>query len=251
MRTTRSVGLTQAGQHFLDRVAPAYGGMAEAYEEARNLGGRPTGRLRINLMRAAVQPLFQPILAGFCEAYPDIELEIFADDGLIDLNHGGFDAGIRMGEALDADMVAVRVSQPFRFVAAATPDYIARHGRPEVPEDLRQHQCVRYRGASGSIQAWNFERHNRLFEVSVDGPIIVNDIHAMLVAVRSGVAIAYVAEPTATTMFEGGELELLLGDYAATTSGLFLYYPSRAQVMPKLRAFIDYVREYLPNTLRS
>ena len=247
MRTTRSVGLTQAGQFFLDRVAPAYSGVADAYEAARNLGNRPAGRLRINLMRGALQPLFQPILAGFCEAYPDIELEIFADDGMADLNLGGFDAGVRMGEALDADMVAVRLSPPFRFLPVATPSYIARYGRPATPEDLRNHRCVRYRGASGGLQSWNFERNNRLFEVNVSGPIIVNDINAMLVAVRSGVAIAYVAEPTAEPMVEAGELELLLSDYAANTSGLFLYYPSRKQVMPKLRAFIDYVRAYLPD----
>src|SRR3546814_8333131 len=108
MRTTRSVGLTQAGEMFLERAAPAYAGLADAYEAARNLGNRPAGRLRINLMRGAVQPLFEPILAGFCEAYSEIEIEIFADDAFSDLSAGGFDAGIRMGESLDADVIAVR-----------------------------------------------------------------------------------------------------------------------------------------------
>ncbi|MFZ5724927.1 MAG: LysR family transcriptional regulator, partial [Pseudomonadota bacterium] len=118
MRTTRSVGLTQAGEMFFERAAPAYSGLADAYEAARNLGNRPAGRLRINLMRGAVQPLFEPIIAGFCETYPEIELEIYADDALSDLSAGGFDAGVRMGESLDADVVAVRLTGPFRFVVA-------------------------------------------------------------------------------------------------------------------------------------
>lgn len=247
MRTTRSVGLTQAGEMFLERAAPAYSGLADAYEAARNLGNRPAGRLRINLMRGAVQPLFEPILAGFCDAYPEIELEIFADDALADLSAGGFDAGVRMGESLDADVIAVRLTGPFRFVAAAAPAYIARYGRPQTPEDLRDHRCVRLRLGTGAMMPWTFERGNREFDVAVTGPVIVNDFHAMTVAMRSGVAIGTIAEPTAKAMVAAGELEVLLGDYAPSTSGLFLYYPSRKQVMPKLRAFIDYVRDYLPD----
>lgn len=247
MRTTRSVGLTQAGEMFLERAAPAYSGLADAYEAARNLGNRPAGRLRINLMRGAVQPLFEPILAGFCETYPEIELEIFADDALADLSAGGFDAGVRMGESLDADVIAVRLTGPFRFVAAAAPSYIARYGRPQTPEDLRDHRCVRLRLGTGALMPWSFERGNREFDVAVAGPVIVNDFHAMTVAMRSGVAIGTIAEPTAKAMVAAGELEVLLADYAPSTSGLFLYYPSRKQVMPKLRAFIDYVRDYLPD----
>jgi len=247
MRTTRSVGLTQAGEMFLERAAPAYSGLADAYEAARNLGNRPAGRLRINLMRGAVQPLFEPILAGFCDTYPEIELEIFADDALADLSAGGFDAGVRMGESLDADVIAVRLTGPFRFVAAAAPAYIARYGRPQTPEDLRDHRCVRLRLGTGAMMPWTFERGNREFDVAVTGPVIVNDFHAMTVAMRSGVAIGTIAEPTAKAMVAAGELEVLLGDYAPSTSGLFLYYPSRKQVMPKLRAFIDYVRDYLPD----
>lgn len=249
MRTTRSVGLTQAGEMFLERAAPAYAGLTDAYEAARNLGNRPAGRLRINLMRGAVQPMFEPIIAGFCETYPEIELEIFADDALSDLNAGGFDAGVRTGEALEADMVAVRLTSSFRFVVAGAPTYFERHGRPRDPEELRDHRCVRFRRASGSLMPWTFERENREFEVSVTGPVIVNDWVAARVAMRSGVAIAMLAEPVAREMVAAGELELVLTDYAASTSGLFLYYPSRRQVMPKLRAFIDYVREYLPDEI--
>lgn len=249
MRTTRSVGLTQAGEMFLERAAPAYAGLGDAYEAARNLGNRPAGRLRINLMRGAVQPLFEPIIAGFCETYPDIELEIYADDALSDLSAGGFDAGVRMGEALDADMIAVRLTGPFRFVVAAAPAYLAKYGRPQSPEELRAHRCVRFRLTTGAMMPWTFDRGNREYEVAVTGPVIVNDFTAAMVAMRAGIAMGMIAEPTATALFEAGELERVLADHASSTSGLFLYYPSRKQVMPKLRAFIDYVREHLPDDL--
>ena len=249
MRTTRSVGLTQAGEMFLERAAPAYSGLADAYEAARNLGNRPAGRLRINLMRGAVQPLFEPIIAGFCETYPEIELEIYADDALSDLSAGGFDAGVRMGESLDADVIAVRLTGPFRFVVAGSPAYFEKYGRPETPEDLRGHRCVRFRLASGGLMPWTFEKGNREFDVAVTGPVIVNDWIAAMVAMRSGIAMIMTAEPVAQAMVETGEVELVLTDYASATSGLFLYYPSRKQVMPKLRAFIDYVREFLPDNV--
>lgn len=247
MRTTRSVGLTQAGEMFLERAAPAYAGLGDAYEAARNLGNRPAGRLRINLMRGAVQPLFEPIIAGFCETYPDIELEIYAEDALADLSAGGFDAGVRMGESLDADVIAVRLTGPFRFVAVATPGYLAKHGRPENPDELRNHRCVRMRMGSGALMPWTFEKGNREIEVGVTGPVIVNDFTAMMVAVHAGVAMGMTAEPVVKAQVASGQLELVLADFACSTSGLFLYYPSRKQVMPKLRAFIDYVRDYLPD----
>ena len=249
MRTTRSVGLTQAGEQFLERAAPAYAGLAEAYEAARNLGNRPAGRLRINLMRGAIQPLFEPIIAGFCDTYPEIELEIYADDALSDLNAGGFDAGVRMGESLEADMIAVRLSGAFRFVAVAAPAYVERYGMPQRPEELRTHRCVRMRLSSGAMLPWTFVEGNREFDIPVTGPVIVNDFGGIMVAVRSGIAMGMVAEPVVHEHIERGELKLVLGEFAPSSAGLFLYYPSRKQVMPKLRAFIDYAREYLPDDL--
>ena len=249
MRTTRSVGLTQAGEMFFERAAPAYSGLAEAYEAARNLGNRPAGRLRINLMRGAIQPLFEPIIAGFCDTYPEIELEIYADDALSDLNAGGFDAGVRMGESLEADMIAVRLSGAFRFVAVAAPAYVERYGMPQRPEELRTHRCVRMRLSSGAMLPWTFVDGNREFDVPVTGPVIVNDFAGIMVAVRSGIAMGMVAEPVVQEHIERGDLKLVLGDFAPSSAGLFLYYPSRKQVMPKLRAFIDYAREYLPHDL--
>lgn len=250
MRTTRSVSLTQAGEMFHARAAPAYAGLADAYEAARNLGGRAAGRLRINLMRGAIQPLFAPILAGFCDEYPEIELEIFADDGLSDLTAGGFDAGVRMGEMLEADMIAVRLSGPFRFVVVGTPAYFARHGRPQTIADLSQHRCIRLRLTSSGIAPWSFQVGNREEEKAVTGPVIVNDFGALMVAVRTGVALGMIAEPVVADDIASGALEIALDDYAISSAGLFLYYPSRKQVMPKLRALIDYARDHLPPELR-
>mgnify|MGYP002777037814 CR=1 FL=1 len=250
MRTTRSVSLTQAGEMFHARAAPAYAGLADAYEAARNLGGRAAGRLRINLMRGAIQPLFAPILSGFCDEYPDIELEIFADDGLSDLTAGGFDAGVRMGEMLEADMIAVRLSDAFRFVVVGTPAYFARHGRPQTIADLAGHRCIRLRLASSGIAPWSFQVGNREEERQVTGPVIVNDFGALMVAVRTGVALGMIPEPVVADDLASGALEMALDDYAVSSAGLFLYYPSRKQVMPKLRALIDYARDHLPPELR-
>ncbi|MDX2209716.1 MAG: LysR family transcriptional regulator [Sphingopyxis sp.] len=251
MRTTRSVSLTQAGEMFHARAAPAYAGLTDAYEAARNLGGRAAGRLRINLMRGAIQPLFAPILAGFIDEYPDIELEIFADDALSDLTAGGFDAGVRMGEMLEADMIAVRLSGPFRFVIAGTPDYFARFGKPQSIAELAQHRCIRLRLASSGMMPWTFQVGNREEEVQISGPVIVNDFAAMMMAMRTGAALGMIAEPIIKHELAEGALELALDDFAASSAGLFLYYPSRKQVMPKLRALIDYARDHLPTDLRS
>jgi DNA-binding transcriptional LysR family regulator len=245
MRTTRSVGLTQAGEMFLDRARPAFDGLGDAFEAARTLSERPAGRLRINLPRAVVQHLFQPILAGFCAAYPEIELEICAEDGFVDVTEGGYDAGVRLGESLAADMVAVRLSDPFGFTVVATPDYLDRHGRPQKPADLRDHKCIRVRLATGNFMDWGFIDGNRQINVDVSGPVIVNDFAALVMAVETGVGIAYMAEPNVKKQIETGKLEVVLQGYGASSGGLFLYYPSRRQVMPKLRAFIDYVRANL------
>ena len=245
-RTTRSVGLTQAGEIFLARAEPAFAVLGDAFEAAAQLGGRPTGRLRINLMRAVIGPLFEPILAGFCAEYPDIELEIFGDDGFADLNVGGFDAGVRLGESLQADMIAVRLSSPFRFVVAGSPAYFERHGRPEKPEDLRNHKCIRVRLTSGGFMPWSFLAGNRHIDVPVEGPVIVNDFWAHHIAMESGIALGYLPEPTTKPLIDSGQVEIVLADYSISSDGLFLYYPSRNQVMPKLRAFIDYVRANLP-----
>lgn len=245
-RTTRSVGLTQAGEYFLERARPAFADLTAAYEAARSLGDRPAGLLRLNMPRPVISHLIEPILAGFCEAYPDIEVEICGDDAFVDLAESGFDAGIRLGEFLQADMVAVRLTPPFRFLAVAAPRFFERHGRPERPADLRRLPCVRFRQARGSIANWQFMDGNRPIEVQVSGPVIVNDFGAALAVARQGVALAHVAEPLIEHEIAAGMLESVLDQCAPTSPGVYLYYPGRTQVLPKLRAFIDYIRANQP-----
>ena len=248
-RTTRSVGLTQAGESFFVRAAPSYDGLADAYEAARNLAGRPAGRLRINLARGAIQPIFEPIISGFCAAYSDIELEIYAEEGLTDLSAGRFDAGIRPSELLDADMVAVRLSEPFRFCVAGTPAYFEKYGTPKTPDELRTHSCIRVRLAhDGLMPSWSFVDANKSFDVPVTGPLIVNDFQGLILGISSGVGLGKIPEPTVQSYVERGEMKLALEKYSTSSDGLFLYYPSRKQVMPKLRAFIDYLRQNLPDS---
>jgi DNA-binding transcriptional LysR family regulator len=241
-RTTRSVGLTQAGELFVERARPAFGDLVAAYEAARTLGDRPAGLLRINAPRAVIPMLIEPVLAGFCALYPDVEVELFAEDGFTDVAAGGYDAGIRLGEFLQADMVAVRMSPPFRFVVVATPDYLDRRGRPERPADLRGHDCIRTRMGSGALPPWDFVDGNRQVSVAVSGPLIVNDIAINLGATLRGIGLSYEAEPLIEQHVADGRLEIVLDRFAPTSPGVYLYYPSRTQVLPKLRAFIDYMR---------
>lgn len=239
---TCSVGLTEAGARLLAEAAPAFAGLVAAWESARTLGDRPAGLLRINMPRAVVPIVVEPIIASFCALYPEVDVEIAAEDGLIDLAAGGFDAGIRIGEMIDADMIAVRLSDLFRYVVVGTPDYIQRHGRPLCAADLKQHDCIRMRYQSGILAPWRFNEAGRCIDVGVKGRIINNDMQSTIAMARRGLGLAYVSEPLVMAEIESGELEIVLGHIAASSPGLFLYYPGRAQVLPKLRAFIDHVK---------
>lgn len=242
IRTTRSVGLTEAGQRFLDRAGPAFEELAAAGEAARELGQRPTGLLRLTLPRSVVPLIIEPMLASFCRAYPEIELELAASDEMVDLASGGFDAGIRMGEFITPDMVAVRLTPSFAWMVVGSPDYLARQGRPEHLQDLRGHACLRLRRSSGTIAPWHFAEGNRQIEASFSGPLIAHDYPTLLGAAMRGVGLAQVPEPLAQRALAEGTLEQVLGSIAAATPGVFLYHPGKRQVLPKLRAFIDHMK---------
>ena len=242
VRTTRSVGLTEAGQRFLDRAGPAFEELAAAGETARNLGQRPTGLLRLTLPRSVVPLIIEPMLASFCQAYPDIELELAASDEMVDLASGGFDAGIRMGEFIAPDMVAVRLTPSFAWTVVGSPDYIAQHGRPERLQDLRGHACLRLRRSSGLIAPWHFTEGNKPVEASFSGPLIAHDYPTLLGAAMRGVGLAQVPQPLAQRGIAEGTLEPVLAGIAAMTPGVFLYHPGKRQVLPKLRAFIDHMK---------
>jgi len=242
IRTTRSVGLTEAGERFISRAKPAFEELVTAGEAARDLGQRPAGLLRLSVPRAIVPILLEPLIASFCQAYPEIELEIAASEELVDLAAGGFDAGIRVGQFIAADMVAVRLTPPFPLVVVGSPDYLARRGRPKRVDELRHHACLRMRRSNGSIAPWSFVDGNRTVEAIVSGPLIAHDYPAVLGAAIQGVGLAQVPGPVARAPIADGRLQPLLTPFAVTTPGVFLYYPGRRQVLPKLRAFIEHVK---------
>src|SRR6516165_8576747 len=242
IRTTRSVGLTEAGERFISRAKPAFAELVAAGEAAHDLGQRPTGLLRLSVPKAVVPLILEPVIASFCRAYPEIELEIAASEELVDLAAEGFDAGIRLGQFIAADMVAVRLTKPFPFTIVGSPAYLARNGRPERADDLRQHACLRLRRSNGALALWSVNDNGRAIEIAVSGPFIANDFPTMLGAAIEGVGLAQVPAPIAAGAVTAGKLVRVLEQFAPMTPGVFLYYPGHRQIMPKLRAFIDHVK---------
>ncbi|HUC66912.1 MAG TPA: LysR family transcriptional regulator [Stellaceae bacterium] len=251
IRTTRSVGLTEAGERFLSRAKPAFEELVAASAVARDLGKRPAGLLRLSVPPAVVPILLERHIASFCQAYPEVEVEIAASEGLVDLAAEGFDAGIRLGQFIAADMVAVRLTPAFPLVVVGSPDYLRRRQRPERIEDLRQHACLRMRRSNGSIAPWPFVDGNKAVEAIVSGPLIAHDYPTLLGAAIQGVGLAQVPGPIAKAPMADGRLQALLTSFAVTTPGVFLYHPGKRQVLPKLRAFIEHVKYQSGDALRD
>jgi DNA-binding transcriptional LysR family regulator len=242
IRTTRSVGLTEAGERFLSRAKPAFEELVAASALARDLGQRPAGLLRLSVPRAVVPILLEPLIASFCQAYPEVEVEIATSEQLVDLAAEGFDAGIRLGQFIAPDMIVVRLTPPFPFVVVGSPDYLRRRKRPERIDDLNQHACLRMRRSNGSIAPWSFVDGNKAIDAIVSGPLIAHDYPTLLRAAIQGVGLAQVPSPVAKASIAEGKLQAVLTPFAVTTPGVFLYYPGRRQVLPKLRAFIEHVK---------
>ena len=242
IRTTRSVGLTEAGEQFLSRAKPAFEELVAASDVARGLGQRPSGLLRLSVPRAVVPLLLDPLIASFHQAYPEVEVEIAASSELVDLATEVFDAGIRLGQFIEADMVAVPLTPPLRFVVVGSQAYFTARSRPEHTDDLRQHACLRWRKSSGALALWSFNNGGNAIEIAVSGPFIAHDFPTMLGAAMEGIGLAQLPEPMVAEGLRTGKLVEVLKPLAPVISGVFLYYPSRRQVMPKLRAFIDHVK---------
>src|SRR5580700_2286590 len=242
IRTTRSVGLTEAGERFLLRAKPAFEELVAASEVARDLGQRPAGLLRLTAPRVVVSHLLESLIASFCEAYPEVEVEIAATADLVDIAAEGFDAGIRLGQFIEADMIAVRLTPSHPLAVVGSPGYLRPRQRPEIIDDLRRHACLRMRRSNGSIAPWSFVNGNEAVEVMVSGPLIANDMPTMLGAAVEGLGLAQVPEPIAAGAVQAGKLVRVLESFAPMAPGVFLYYPGGRQMMPKLRAFIDHVK---------
>ena len=242
-RTTRSVSPTEAGQRLLARLSPTLRELDDALDEINSFRDSPVGTLRLNVPRAAAEYVLAPLATRFLLDNPGLRLEIVADDNLIDIVAAGFDAGVRFGERLAQDMIAVPLGPPQRFVVVGSPAYLAEHGIPRTPQQLSEHRCIRIRFPNGSIYRWEFSRGNEKLEVEVDGPLDVGEMPLMVRAAEDGLGLAYVYEQAAATALTAGRLVTVLDDWRPPEPGFFLYYPSRRLLPAGLRAFIELLRK--------
>jgi DNA-binding transcriptional LysR family regulator len=243
-RTTRSVGLTEAGELLLARVGPAMSDVGDALDHVRGLRGVPSGRLRINAPPPAIDLVLAPMAAPFLRAYPRINLEIVSDSSFVDIVATGFDAGVRYGEHLAQDMIAVSLGPPQRYAVVASPQYIAQHGRPKHPKDLLNHSAIRTRFGGGGMPDWEFEKAGRVVKVSPPGKLIASYPGLARRAALDGVGFWPTFEGYVREEVRSGMLVSVLDDWCAPFPGPFLYYASCRQPPPALGAFIAFVAQW-------
>ncbi len=243
-RTTRSVSLTDAGRRLVESAGPAIGQVLSALHEIGAAPGETVGRLRLSVPRAAYPFVIAPVLPKFRERHPRIEIEFVFDDRLVDIVGGGFDAGIRLEEYVERDMVGVRLTDAFRFVVVGAPSYLDERGTPERPEELLHHECLTFRSeTNGSLYAWELERGRRTWRLPVRGSIVVNDGLFCTQLAEQGLGLAYAFEPLVEEQLRAGRLRRVLEPFAPSVPGLYIYYPSRAQRSEPLRLFVETIRE--------
>jgi DNA-binding transcriptional LysR family regulator len=244
-RTTRSVGLTEAGGRFIARLEAAVGQIDEAFESLGEMRGRPSGLLRLTMLRTGYTEVLRPILARFLAEYPEIRVDVSLDEVLSDVVAEGFDAGIRLGHALEHDMIAVRVSVDQQVVVVGSPEYFATHGKPSHPRDLHSHDCINLRRTSrGTVVRWRFVENGKELEIAVDGRVVTNDGAVLVDAAADGLGLAYVFERMVRQAVGEKRLVRVLDKYCPQIQGYFLYYPSRVNVAPKLRALVDFLKRH-------
>ncbi|MCC2613486.1 LysR substrate-binding domain-containing protein [Neorhizobium petrolearium] len=247
-RTTRSVVPTEAGAGLLERLGPALAEMETALDVVNGYREKPAGLLRLNVPVGVARLVLPRIVPPFLQAYPDIRLEVIAEDSFVDVLAAGCDAGIRYDERLEQDMIAVPIGpRTQRFATAASPAYLKRHGRPEHPRDLLNHACLRGRFSSGVIPAWEFEREGEVVRIDAGGPLVVRPAGGVELAIETaiqGLGIIHLFEDWLRPYLESGALEPVLEPWWQPFSGPFLYYPGRRLVPAPLRAFIDFMKDY-------
>ncbi|MFS8112657.1 LysR substrate-binding domain-containing protein [Rhizobium jaguaris] len=242
-RTTRSVSLTDAGRRLIERIRPAMAEVDAAVEELGSLSDIPRGTVRLHVPRLAAITFIEPVLGRFHQAYPEITLDLAIDDTVTNIVEAGFDVGIRLGELLENDMIAVPLGPHLRQIAVASPEYIAQHGCPETPADLLQHRCINWRqSGSRGIYNWDFQRNGQWFAVAVNGPLVVSDRAFAVSAALQGVGIAYWAEQLVRPFVEAGRLVPLLEDYSPSFPGWHLYYPRQRHIPPAVRVLVDFLK---------
>lgn len=242
-RTTRSVAPTEAGERLVSRLRPLLRDLDLALDDINQYRDRPSGLLRINASEPAARQLLAQVVPAFLARYPEMALDLVTENRLVDIVAGGFDAGIRLGEALPQDMIAVRFGGEVRFVTVAAPAYLAGRGTPQTPDDLKQHDCIRLRQPSGKIYRWEFSRNGQEIAMDVPGALTLNHLGLMAQAAVGGLGIAYVPAAVAQPFIDDRKLVRVLGEWCPPIPGLFLYYPGNRHVPPGLRAFIDVLKE--------
>ncbi|SRR6266545_3314886 len=244
MRTSRSVALTDAGHRLLDNAGPAVDQALESLKTVRARRGEVTGRVRLSVPSASVSLVLADLLPRFIARYPKVEVEVHVDDRLVDTVAGEFDAGMRLIESIDRDMVHVRLSGPTRLVVVGAPSYFERNGVPQKPQDLLQHDCICVRRSpSGDAWAWELERGKKTYRVPVRGPVTTNDAELMRTMAVAGVGLFYSLESRVESDLTSGRLRKVLEPYAPEVPGLYLYFTKRSQVSPALKAFVEVARE--------
>ncbi len=242
-RTNRSIRLTQAGEHLLDRLGPALGDLTAAIEQVVTFRSRPAGTLRLNVPRNAAEMVVKPMMGRFLRAYPDIRLEVVTQDGFVDIVAQGFDAGIRAGHDLGQDMISVPLGPALRFAVVGSPAYFACRERPAVPQDLHAHACVARRYPNGGFYKWAFARGDEVVNLVIRGQLVVDDRSLIVAAALEGVGLAHIHEVFVQDHVARGDLVRVLEDWCPALPEFCLYYPGRRQVPAPLRAFIDMVAE--------
>lgn len=241
-RTTRSVAPTEEGAALLDRLRPALSEIDLALEQAVEARDRPAGNLRLTVPRTGAQLALASRLGPFADAYPDITLEVVIEDRFTDMVEGGFDAGVRLGESLHRDMIAVPIGPRLRGAVVAAPAYFESRPAPAHPRDLMRHRCIRFRFSSGVLYRWEFEKGGEEIEMAVEGPLVLGEDRLIVEAAIGGAGVAFVFEDYVRAALGDGRLVRVLEDWCPVFDGFFVYYPSRRQMRPALRAFVDFFR---------
>jgi DNA-binding transcriptional LysR family regulator len=242
-RTTRSVSLTDAGARLLERIGPVLQGFHWALDALADERGGASGQLRVNANRSAARFLLAHVVPQFLARYPNVELDLVSEGRLVDIVEEGFDAGVRLSDSVPQDMIAVRVGRDVRFIAVASPAYLADRPTLSKPDDLRQHTCIRQRLPSGKRYRWEFSRHGEELTIDVPGTLTLDDSDLMVQAAAEGLGIAYIPEPLARKSLMSGELMTVLDDWCPPLPGLMLYYPGNRHVPSALRAFVEILKE--------
>src|SRR6201991_2286395 len=243
-RTTRSVALTEAGELLLARVGPAMRDVDAAIDQVRGLRAVPSGRLRINAPPPAIDLVLAPMVGPFLAAHPQIDLEIVGESAFVDIVAGGFDAGVRYGEHLAQDMIAVSLGAPQRYAVVASPEYVAKYGTPKHPKELLEHSSIRTRFGSGAMLDWEFEKAGRIVKVSPPPKLVATYLGLALRAVHDGVGFWLTFEGYVRFGIKSGALVSVLDDWPPPFPGPFLYYPSRRQPPLALAAFVAFIAQW-------